>query len=88
MGKNNPAWKGGEGWRAGNYIDVRVNGKRYPKHRWIAQQILGRELPPNEDVHHINWNPIDNRPENLYVCFKPEHRKIHKLKLIVKSNLV
>lgn len=53
------------------------NDKKY-LHRLIAEDILGRKLKPDEDVHHKNGCSLDNRPENLEVISKTEHRKLHQ----------
>lgn len=38
-----------------------------PEQVLVAEEYLGRELLPGEDVKHINGKPHDNRPENLLV---------------------
>lgn len=45
-------------------------------HHKVAEQKLGRKLKPNEVVHHVNRNKLDNHPDNLYVCGNHEHSMI------------
>ena len=59
------------------YRKMRVNGKEVDVHRHVMEQILGRPLAFNENVHHINGNRYDNRPENLELVTPKEHRLLH-----------
>lgn len=58
------------------YRKVKRNGINYMEHRWNAEQILGRKLTPQETIHHIDGNKLNNNPENL-ILFKTmsEHRQ-------------
>ncbi len=56
------------------YIVVRKEGKKITEHRLVMEQMIGRELAPRENVHHLNGVRDDNRSENLELWVAPQPR--------------
>ena len=50
----------------------------YP--RYLMEVELGRPLMNNEDVHHIDGNPLNNDISNLIVIDHSEHERLHSRK--------
>lgn len=50
----------------------------YP--RLLMANELGRPLEADEDVHHIDRNPLNNDINNLEVIKHAEHERLHALK--------
>lgn len=46
------------------------------EHVVVAERALGRLLPDNAEIHHVNGDGRDNRPSNLVVC---ENHAYHHL---------
>lgn len=76
-GERNPSWK--RGWkidRKGGYKLIlspehphKDSHGYVPEHVLICEKALGKYLPPQAVVHHVNKNTVDNlSPFNLIVC--------------------
>lgn len=60
------------------YVSVYLGkGKRQLEHRLVMERILGRPLQRREEVHHINGDRTDNRPDNLRILSPGEHQRFH-----------
>ena len=88
-GERNSNWKGGiakgPGGRTlvyvpGHHLANHGGGKYALRYRVVAEQKIGRALLPGEDVHHINGDEGDDRPENLQVMSHAKHAGLHSSK--------
>lgn len=75
----------------GHFIDndgyVRIGGMAgHPRanrsnqvyeHILVMEELLERRISLNEQIHHLNRQRWDNRPENLIVCTTAEHASFH-----------
>lgn len=83
-GAENPAWRGGRRITVRGY--VLVYAPRHPRahkgcvleHRLVMESVLGRLLLPSEDVHHLDGDKQNNRPENLELMGHAEHMSHHR----------
>lgn len=57
------------------YNDGKRRTMSYPK--WLMQQHLGRELLPNETVHHIDEDFTNDSLDNLQVLTRLDHMQLH-----------
>ena len=85
LGPKNPNWKGGRTIASNGYVLVKAIGHHLAhctgyvyEHRHVAERKYGREIGPEEHIHHINGRKTDNRPENIEVLSAAEHRAKHR----------
>lgn len=59
---------------------IRVDGKYKMEHIYLAEKALGKPLPEDAVVHHMNNKPKDNHtPFNLIICPNQSyHMLLHK----------
>ncbi len=71
-------------------LRTRINGSGYQQfkdkrtgqwvhtHRRVAEKKLGGPIYPGREVHHIDGDKSNNRPSNLTVLSRAQHRRIHR----------
>lgn len=75
--RNKPAADGHTFINSRGYRVVKINGCWEYVHRVEMARVLGRQLLPDEVVHHINGDKLDNDPRNLEVTTARLHSQHH-----------
>lgn len=92
VGAANPNWKGGRVRHTKGYVLAYAPdhpeqvGGYVLEHRLVAEQILGRCLRADEDVHHKDGDKKNNHPSNLEILSHTEHAKLHAAKKASSSS--
>lgn len=83
-GSGHSQWKGGRGVKSGYwtvYIENhprKLNNGRIFEHILVAEKKYGRPIGKKEPIHHIDFNRLNNNPDNLYLCQNnKEHMDLH-----------
>lgn len=82
--ENHPRWRGGEWATRQGYVYTwcpghprAKDGKHVKRATIVMEKKIGRLLKKDEQVHHINGDKQDDRPENLQVLTCAEHATLH-----------
>lgn len=85
--RNAPVAVGTTALRPDGYVRIKMGpGDWQLEHRVVAEREIGRPIRDDENVHHLNGDRADNRPENLVVVDEVEHQHMHEWHL--RSNRV
>ena len=78
----------------GKYKKIKIDGKWFYLHRYIAEKKIGRPLLSSESVHHIDCDCDNNDPSNLLVMTQKEHLTLHNvntndvMRELIRENIV
>ena len=67
-------------WHRGKYWRVARKGHGWiPEHRHLAEYYSDRKMNRGEVVHHIDFDGLNNKQDNLVIVSKEKHREIHDI---------
>jgi hypothetical protein len=67
-------------------MDYLQDSQRRDVHRVLAEQALGRPLPRDAVVHHVDGNKLNNEPSNLVLCpDEAYHRLLHIRQAVIDA---
>lgn len=83
--ENHPDWRGGRK-EMGGYVGLLMPDHPHAlkngyvtEHVYLASRALGKPLPPQAEVHHVDRNRANNTTTNLVVCENiAYHRLLHR----------
>lgn len=84
--KNNKGNLGLRGKAKNNNGYYNYSGKLV--HRIAYEKLIGRCLRPDEVLHHIDQDKLNNDLKNLYLCSKSGHMELHRKLDKVVSDLI
>ena len=87
-GDKSPCYKNGLSLNGKNgYLRINKTGEYY--HKVLFGNFLGRKITKEEQVHHIDFDKLNNSIDNLFLCKnKKHHYKVHyKLEMLILSLL-
>jgi len=59
--------------------------KKLSYHRYLMEMHIGRFLSKDEQIHHIDGNPMNNKISNLMIVTSGEHGRLHRLEKDAKE---
>lgn len=71
-----------------NYEDIQIKGIHYYIHRLVYSIFNPNEDISNKEIHHIDFNTLNNELYNLCPLSKKDHDKIHKIEDQFIDNLL
>jgi hypothetical protein len=93
-GNDSPSWKGGRTKDADGYIKIYMPGHprankqgRVYEHIFVMGEKLGKPVPRDFHVHHLNGVRSDNRPENLELVLPKDHER-NTVQKILRRHIV